>query len=404
MKTKTLITILLLVAASVCHGQNYPDGIAGNRVLDSIVTTYASHNMSKTIYETVSDKKIVYVRYRWNSQTNVYEKAQKVDVSFYAIGKAELETTYQWNAETNAWINSSKTEYSYDNNGNNTMREELKWDAETSAWTKSKKVESLFDANGNDTLTISYYGNVSSDTWTNNARIVKAYDDSRNNTMMALFDWNGEMWEGFSFGKHEYSFDENNRVITEDVYDWSYETNSYELAIKYKTEYLGDSGGEPMQVVVSVWRDAWNMWDYSQKDTYTYDADGNTTSVVSRVWNTRVNWWDNDSEHTYTYDSNGNMIAELYSCSWNATENQWTDGYSIEYEYDIYGNKTLEARYNFNHSPATAIYYYYSDGNMQNAIEYLPLSNGQTLKFLINGQLFILRDGKTYTVQGQEVK
>ena len=33
-----------------------------------------------------------------------------------------------------------------------------------------------------------------------------------------------------------------------------------------------------------------------------------------------------------------------------------------------------------------------------------PLHNNPISKVIVNGQLFILRDGKTYTIQGQEVK
>ena len=404
MKTKTFITMLLLGAASVCHGQYYPDGIVGSRVLDSIVTTYASKNMSKTIYETVSEKRLVYVYYRWNSQTHMYDKANKVDVSYYSKDKVGQSYSYNWDANTDTWVNSSKTDYSYDDNGNNTMWEELKWNAETSAWTKSKKVEYSFDANGNDTLSISYYGNAELNIWTNNVKIEKTYDETGNKIMSAEYGWNGEMWAGFSFGKHVYAYDENNRIVAEDVYDWNNETNSYELANKYKTQYLGNIGGKPTQIFVFIWQETRNVWERNKRNTYMFDAAGNILSVVSCVYNAGTYGWDNDFEYTYEYDSNGKMISEQYSRSWSIAENQWTDGYSVEFEYDIYGYKTLEAHYSFSHSPQAALHYYYSDGKIQSAVLNLPVSDAQTSRFIRDGQLLILRDGKTYNVQGQELR
>ena len=117
------------------------------------------------------------------------------------------------------------------------------------------------------------------------------------------------------------------------------------------------------------------MFGEAGKRIYTYDSDGNLIEILTYDWDDKAESFKKSGRYEMIYDENGYLISEVVS--------MWKD----DGEWLLINKNT----------------YYYHGYNT--AIDYIePSDNTLSTKFFRNGQMFIIRDGKTYSVTGQEVR
>ena len=111
----------------------------------------------------------------------------------------------------------------------------------------------------------------------------------------------------------------------------------------------------------------------------------------------------------YAYDAQGNLVLSI-GYRWNKTTSTWVENYNKKYEYtyDEMGNRTSKTEYYKDAESmdwslrSHAEYYYHNFDTSVPEIGSEPSS--KSVKLLHNGQIFILRGDRTYTITGQEVR
>ena len=218
-----------------------------------------------------------------------------------------------------------------------------------------------------------------------------------------LFFWERDENDWEINRKSEYSYNDKGDQIECKISMWDPDDEMWIKSQHLKTAYTYD---EKNRITVSI--DSfilYNMWFAEHKYTYTYDVAGYLLEKVTYFSNGDPGGWNTEGKSTYTYDSNGNLIT-VHEYSWKDASNTWGDKSENELVYDVNGYLITEILYkwidNSKKQYSTSSYYYHG---YNTAIDYIETSdNTLSTKFFRDGQLFILRDGKTYTVQGQEVK
>ena len=252
----------------------------------------------------------------------------------------------------------------------------------------------------------------------------------------ALLDstiWNEK---GSSLGKSEYTYNTSEQMVLSYDYHWEKSSKSWNVTMKY--EYFYNEKGDRIERTDYMWNADGGKWmGYQQiKTSYTYDVDNRIISYIDSthmsffgnyvdihkyvysydesgvqtgceifVWDVQSEAWLLEKKQTYTYDAAGNRILAMEVLNINST---WSNSAKTVMEYDANGYLLTDTTYtwsiqNEDWSLERQTSYYYH--NYNTALNQLEVSHEpKSTKLLRDGQMYILRDGKTYTITGQEVK
>ena len=266
---------------------------------------------------------------------------------------------------------SSKYEYTY--NQNNLVDNEVYFILKSGKWVQSRKKDYTYNAMGKVELCMLYVPNIDTNDWQNNTKSEYSYNEQGDQIERKDSMWNmdGEMWLKFQQLKTSYIYDTNDRK-TASVDSFTLNDVLYHV-LKYTYEY--DDAGKLISVESYIWDSESEVFGKTGRRTYTYDTDGNVTEILIYDWDKQGKTYKMNGRYQMIYDLNGYLISEVVSML--KDDGEW-----------LLLNKNT---------------YYYHGYNT--AIDYIETSgNALSTKFFRNGQLFIQRGDKTYTVTGQEVK
>ena len=362
----------------------YPQEIYGGLKLDSVVETYPE-----------SDGKYYFV-FDANGQLTKMDASStserfQVFFTYDNDGKCVQSVAQMPNMYTVQWEDVQKAEFKSDAKGR--MTEAIFSVYSSGKWQPMVKYEDTYDAYDNCTLYTIYEYQTDLGTWktTNIYKQEYTYNDKGLKTQYVYSYWNPDNGWTNSY-KDKYEYDAQGRETLHMNYNWDTSKSDWAQSEKTETGYTDPSDGV---VYVLKHTQRWNgtSWSSYSLKSYTYTDGKQTKYVYSQMENSQL-----VIKYTITtsYNSKGQVILE---------ETEYTSGSKsrIEYMYDDFGN--LIAQLNSSSGETTySIRYYFSVPEPQSIDQISPKRSTLNTKRIANGQLFILRDGKTYTVQGQEIK
>lgn len=267
---------------------------------------------------------------------------------------------------------SSKTKVEYSYNANGTVNSDILSNWKTNAWSQSYKNDYTYDAYNKISIAIKSRMNIYTSAWTPSTKYEYAYNDKGDQILRKEYKWDTDHWTIRQLIKSSYTYDTNGRIVS------SIDTTAVsELTWQQilQSVYGYDDTGRQISKEISLWDAKSETWAKESIYSYTYDADDNLILILCKSWKEAEIEWVNSKKEEMTYDANGYLLTKILSI-WT-TENGWL-------QFEKY------------------TYYYHGYNTAINQLEAVSPSKG--VKFLRDGQLFILRDGKTYTITGQEVK
>ena len=267
---------------------------------------------------------------------------------------------------------SSKYEYTY--NQSNLVSSEVYFTQKSGKWVQSRKKDYTYNAMGNVELCMLYVPNIDTNGWQNNTKSEYVYNSQGDQIERTDSMWNmdSEMWlTRYQQLKTSYTYDADDR-ITSSIDSFLY-LNIYTQVYKYIYKY--DASGKLIARETFFWNEDLEAFGEAGKRIYTYDSDGNLIEILTYDWDKQGKTYKMNVRYQMIFDLNGYLISEVVSML--KDDGEW-----------LLINKNT---------------YYYHGYNT--AIDYIETSgNALSTKFFRDGQLFIQRGDKTYTVTGQEVK
>ena len=321
----------------------------------------------------------------------------------------------------------SKAVYSYDADGRNNLTISYTWSA--NQWTNLSKTENTFDANGNVTEVI--YSIWDNNVWAKMYHYIYTYDANNARTSMTYQGWNGTAWENSS--RYTYKNREDGKCYTYVYYNWVngkwYEADSaftsynaagniyatqtfryhhkesgYEEEGWFKAYYTGygyNEKGQQIQRMQQAWDSSTKMFVNVNKYDYEYDEKGDMSHHSYSYW--KKDAWEQQHSKDYIYNDAHLLTQSILQ---NCANGSCVNSQKEEYTYDAEGNKLTESISDWTGSAwgqsTYTQYFYHNDGS--EAIENIQSSEIKTQKVIRNGQVYIIRDGKTYNALGAEIK
>ena len=263
-----------------------------------------------------------------------------------------------------------KVEYSF--NANGTVKSDIESSWKMNAWSQTYKNDYTYAAYNYISITIKSRMNLNTNSWNPTTKYEYAYNDKGDQIVRKEYKWDTDHWTTRQLIKSSYTYDTNGRISS------SIDTTAIsELTWQQilQSVFIYDDSGKQISKETSLWDAKSETWAKESKYSYTYDADDNLILILCKSWKEAEKDWGDSKKEEMTYDANGYLLTKILSI-WT-TENNW-----LQFEKSTY---------------------YYHGYNT--AIDYIETSgNALSTKFFRNGQLFIQRGDKTYTVTGQEVK
>ena len=359
----------------------YPQEIYGNLKLDSVVE------------KSYSDGWQSYCTFDANGRLAKFENFSsdrfQVFFTYDKNGKCVQSVAQMPNMYTVQWEDVQKAEFKSDAKGRAT--EAIFSVYSDNKWQPVAKKEATYDAYDNCTLYTIYEYQTDLGTWktTNIYKQEYTYNDKGLKTQYVYSSWNQDNGWTFSY-KDKYEYDAQGRETLHMNYNWDTSKSDWAQSEKTETGYTDPSDGV---VYVLKHTQRWNgtSWSSYSMKAYTYTDGKQTKLIYSQMENSQL-----VVKYTITtsYNSKGQVLLR---------ETEYTSGSKSreEYMYDDFGN--LIAQLNSSSGETTySIRYYFSVP--QSIDQITPNPSPLTAKRLINGQLFILRDGKLFNAQGARVK
>ena len=211
-------------------------------------------------------------------------------------------------------------------------------------------------------------------------------------------------------------YDKKGRKTEEIKYYWDDATSKWVNNVKYTVEY--NASNDTTVWMRLQWSEDKNGWVNDQMKEFTWQAKGIKTVQTTSNWKNN-DWdktgegsWKNSFEYAYTYNSNNDVLTQIRR-EWSDEKGAMVEVNMVENAYDAKTGVLLRARYcvlsetTKKMELAISTTYYYQGveplGIVKVNAETFNL-NSDARKFFRNGQILILRDGKTFTLSGQEVE
>ena len=335
-------------------------------VLDSVITTAGRNDKSKAVY------------------------------SYDADGRNNLTISYTWSA--NQWTNLSKTENTFDANGNITEIITSMWD--NNVWANMYRQLYTYDAN-NAKTSYTYQG-WNGSTWENSSRYTYQNREDGKCKAAVYYNWDNGKW--FEADSNFYSYNAAGDVLVMQTFRYHHVESGYDEDGWFKNTYVGyvyNEKGQQIQRLTQTWYESSKMFVNVNKYEYEYDEKGDMSHHSYSYW--KKDAWEQQHSKDYIYND-AHLLTQsiLQNCSSGTCDNSQKE----EYTYDAEGNILTESISDWTGSAwgqsTYTQYFYHNDGS--EAIENIQSSEIKTQKVIRNGQVYIIRDGKTYNALGAEIK
>lgn len=322
----------------------------------------------------------------------------------------------------------SKAVYAYDANGRNNLITSYVWSA--NKWEYNSKAENTFDANDNITEVV--YSIWDNNVWANMYRYLYTYDANNAQTSFTYQGWNGTAWENSS--RYTYK-NRNDGVHYEAVYCNWVNGEWYEADSTFTS--FNEAGNPTMMKTYRYHHKESGYekdeWVEASNVVYTYNDKGQQIQRLSQIcYYAPEKTYSNNNKYEYEYDEKGDMSHHSYSYwkkdTWeqqhskdyfyndahlltqtilqHCSDGSCTNSQKEEYTYDNEGNTLTESISDWTGSAweqnASYTQYFYHNDSSEALDQISQPSNSK--KLIKDGQIFILRGNKTFTLQGQEVK
>ncbi len=336
--------------------------------------------------------------YSWDKATNSWLKRVSKEYTYYANNDLESELKTTWDSEFDNLVSKELIEYTYAYTGKPSVMVKKDWDNGKGSWKNQTKIIYTYNSSKNRMSEITQTW--SDNDWVDESKVSFTRDDNENITEQIFFKFKSNDWQ--YVGKDEYTF--NGDYKRSAHYNWI--NNIW--VIERKEESFYEDGFVKTYIIYTY--DSEGKETIDHKSEFQLDDRGNRIQTDTYLWDEIEEIWTLSRVTTCTYNDNNEQLTEK-DRQWDKELNAWRDGDYIEWQYDDNTGVLLLNRY-YSYVVATQslvlsltnIYYY--RGIEPLAIK-APILNYQlpnTNKIIRNGQLYILRDGKTYSVQGQEIK
>ena len=199
----------------------------------------------------------------------------------------------------------------------------------TNQWFDYFKEEYTYNANEREMTEIDYDKNGA--VWDPSGKYEYVYNSSLDVAELIIYEWNTTLWA--QVGKIEYIYNAG-KLTTLLIYEWN--TNQWVLFGKIDNTY--DGNGNLTVEIISIMNVS--QWVALEKYEHTY-VNTNRTVLTAFEWNMVNSQWDNNWKDEYTYDGSGKLLIEIDSYWENP---QWVDYDKFDYTYDGNGNTIREIK------------------------------------------------------------
>lgn len=288
----------------------------------------------------------------------------------YENGKISC-LTYFYRASDAAWDISSRQLYTYDAQGREV--EMLLQSFTDGAWRNSNKTVRTYDSpNAKEpSKTVTSYFHKGSQQWINQDKTEVTFNSDGLPTDYRIYTWLTDAWSAVQWGQVKYN-EQNQR-----------------------SEYI-----------LQTWIKSKEAWVNSMRYIYYYDDHGNTIKTTSDEWDQTVspNDWTLVNTEETSYNDGKKPIVSI---STREQKSVIISRYKYEFFYNSVGDTEKLVAWDWNISGESWVLnatdrFYYHDGQAIESVTGSPSS--VTHKFMKDGQVYILRADKLYTLQGQEIK
>jgi hypothetical protein len=198
-----------------------------------------------------------------------------------------------WDVDTGEWVLRFKLNFSYDANGNLIAFIFSRWIIELNDWEKSKTTY-LYNDENVLTESFGYKWNPSNSIWDLNVKLEYFYDNNGNYILRQSYSWNESTNEWVYSGKSVKSYNEDNHLVEDLVY------NSDDVPF--------------------------------YKDLYTYNENGINSGYSSLEWDFEINEWVGDVKVDYFVSSMIVGINEIESSVFKLYPNPTNGNFNLVFE------------------------------------------------------------------------
>ena len=385
---------LLFIAIMVCNftltaAEIRLDSVKVSHFGDYYLRTleYDSDLNTITCYHHYHDDNIA--EWNQNAKTIVAKDNNTINVSIYILTNSQWELSrrfiYEYNSKgdmISKTIYPDNQRYSWEFDAQGHSIKSLDYTLENEEWVLTYYTESTWD---NDLLSrvkaysLGYTGNFY---LTSETSI--SYDDQ--NRMVVSLTTNGA---GKNSSKIEKQYTETSEI--ESAYIWETSTSTWKGSWRNETIY--NANGRVVSQTNYNYNDQWNL---TTRSLYSYDNDNNRTKYTKESYS-GIEWYMYE-QTLYTYD-NTIDISDVFGLT---TYIEYISGGGVYSPVSINNPLLTETSLNGDESTTSLIQYFYSDGEA-NAIENTTIADS-IYKVIRNGQILILRDGKTFNTLGVEIE
>jgi hypothetical protein len=351
MKYCTLFIALLITFSSFAQVKSSKSQVttAPRQRLDSIIyiktsfykeqgQEYVVNHIDKTFYLYDSlNAPIGSIHY-----DNGFEKTEEWRGTKYltehdTLGRNTTGYEYEFRNKMFDWRLKGKTVYSWLKNTGKyaayiSYNRNNRWEEEkTNEWNERSMTEFKYDQNDSLIGETSYQWSYTSQEKVPNRKVVYQYDPKNKVLHSAFYFWDraAKDWQP-NFKKDEY-FNQKGQEINGIQHAWDAKTKTWKNNQKW--EYLYNTSGKKTEQKYYFRDDKTSTYFITGNNSYVYDKAGNMTAEINTNYSWTTKELTSKSKHECGYDSLHNMITSNYY-HWNLSKNVWEISSASKSEYD----------------------------------------------------------------------
>ena len=351
----------------------------------------------------------------------------KTEFVWTASGERLSETYFNWDGVTESWAPSGRYMFTYDAAGNQTSQTYQNWESDD--WRDNFGYERKFDEVGNKLEEIYKEWDDVTKALKNVKRDKYTYNGANQVILRLGSGWDAGKWVDYD----KYTYDYKNGLLdTEVSYYWN--TTKEDFVYSWRKTYTYNANKKVTEILEESYYD--DAWHSSNRETFEYDANSNLFMDLKESYNTLTSKWEPTKRWVYTYDAN-NQVLSIVSSNYDSGVSGFVLEAKQEFAYDAAGNEveTKDATWDgaqwvYNNKIENIfiegtefikkqLYYMYDTGSSSfintgfntyyyheqaTAIDRVAAQSANTVKVIRNGQLLIIRDGKTFDMNGKVVE
>lgn len=362
--------------------------------------------------------------------STIFEGAGGKDKTVFvwtASGERLSETYFNWDGVTESWAPSGRYMFTYDAAGNQTSQTYQNWESDD--WRDNFGYERKFDEVGNKLEEIYKEWDDVTKALKNVKRDKYTYNGANQVILRLGSGWDAGKWVDYD----KYTYDYKNGLLdTEVSYYWN--TTKEDFVYSWRKTYTYNANKKVTEILEESYYD--DAWHSSNRETFEYDANSNLFMDLKESYNTLTSKWEPTKRWVYTYDAN-NQVLSIVSSNYDSGVSGFVLEAKQEFAYDATGNEveTKDATWDgaqwvYNNKIENIfiegteyvkkqLYYMYDTGSSSfintgfntyyyheqaTAIDRVAAQPANTTKVIRNGQLLIIRDGKTFDMNGKVVE